>query len=89
MELTKAEQYFDDLVRTRRAAGRKTYGKGLTHTDTEYNWDRMALEEALDMGQYLMAQNLRLHDEIARLKKALRAQTLVAEANMSSAASKK
>ena len=80
MELTKAEQYFDDLVRARRATGRKTYGRGLTYTDTEYNWDRMALEEALDMGQYLMAQNLRLHDEINRLKKALQAQALISSA---------
>lgn len=60
MEKTEAEQHFDRLIAERRATGRETYGRGLTHTDA-YNWNMMALEEALDMCQYLAAQNLRLH----------------------------
>ena len=48
----------------RRAVGRKTYGKGLTHTDS-YDWNRMAMEEALDLAQYLAAENLRLRQERA------------------------
>ena len=56
---TEAELHFDKLVEQRRAIGRKTYGKGLTHTDS-YDWNQMALEEALDLAQYLAAENLRL-----------------------------
>ena len=58
---TEAELHFDKLVEQRRAIGRKTYGKGLDHTDT-YDWMQMALEEALDLAQYLAAENLRLRD---------------------------
>lgn len=61
---TIAERRFDELVATRRAQGRKTYGKGLDHDD-QYDWKMMALEEALDMGQYLMAHIVRLEAEIA------------------------
>jgi hypothetical protein len=64
MERTEAEKRFDDLVAQRRAAGRKTYGKGLDHTD-DYCWKLMALEEALDLSQYLMAHIVRLEAEIA------------------------
>lgn len=61
---TEAERRFDELVAARRAQGRKTYGKGLDHDDS-YDWKMMALEEALDMGQYLMAHIVRLEAEIA------------------------
>lgn len=59
---TEAEEHFDLLVAERRRAGRKTYGKGLTHADP-YDWNQMALEEALDLAQYLAAENLRLREE--------------------------
>jgi hypothetical protein len=61
---TEAERRFDELVSARRETGRKTYGKGLEHADN-YDWKMMALEEALDMGQYLMAHIVRLEAEIA------------------------
>lgn len=61
---TEAERRFDELVAARRKKGRETYGKGLDHDD-QYDWKMMALEEALDMGQYLMAHIVRLEAEIA------------------------
>jgi hypothetical protein len=61
---TIAERRFDELVAARRVQGRKTYGRGLDHND-EFCWKMMALEEALDMGQYLMAHIVRLETEIA------------------------
>lgn len=64
--MTEAEKHFDTLIAQRRAVGRETYGRGLTHTDN-YNWNVMALEEALDMCQYLAAQNLRLVDALNKL----------------------
>lgn len=63
---TQAESHFDALIEARRQLGRKTYGQGLDHTD-RYNWNVMALEEALDMCQYLAAQNLRLYQTLQRL----------------------
>jgi len=61
---TIAERRFDELVTERRAKGRQTYGRGLDHDDV-FCWKLMALEEALDMGQYLMAHIVRLEAEIA------------------------
>lgn len=59
MGLTAAEAHFDALIAERRAKGRATYGTGLDH-NADYNWQQMALEEALDLAQYLAAENLRL-----------------------------
>ena len=61
---TEAERRFDELVAARRKKGRETYGRGLDHNDN-FCWKMMALEEALDMGQYLMAHIVRLEAEIA------------------------
>ena len=61
---TTADRRFDELVAERRVQGRKTYGRGLDHNDN-FCWKMMALEEALDMGQYLMAHIVRLEAEIA------------------------
>lgn len=69
-DLTEAEKFFDNVVKERRAKGRQTYGKGLTHTD-EYDWNRMAMEEAMDLAQYLAAENTRLRDRIAQQTKAI------------------
>lgn len=66
---TDAEAHFDALLAERRAKGRLTYGRGLTHTDA-YDWQQMALEEALDLAQYLAAENLRLREESRRLTRA-------------------
>lgn len=63
--LTDAESYFDQVVKERRWTGRKTYGGGLEHTDPRYAWTRMAMEEALDLGQYLAARCRQLEDELA------------------------
>ena len=67
---TDAEKHFDAILAQRRAMGRKTYGRGLTHTDA-YDWNVMAMEEAIDLAQYLAAENLRLRDQIAKAQKAL------------------
>ncbi len=63
--LTEAEEYFDQTVKARRWQGRKTYETGLEHRDGRYDWNRMALEEALDLGQYLAAQNRRIEEQLA------------------------
>lgn len=63
MELTETEKRFDALVAERRAQGRKTYGTGLDHR-AHYNWEMMALEEALDLSQYLMARIVELEQVI-------------------------
>jgi hypothetical protein len=65
MTRTETEARFDELVAERRKTGRTTYGRGLTHTD-DYDWKMMALEEALDLAQYLMAEVVRLEQELAR-----------------------
>ena len=66
-DITKAEQHFDSLIAQRRAKGRETYGKGLDHDD-EYDWNQMALEEALDLAQYLAAENLRLTHTLTKMR---------------------
>ena len=71
MELTEAERRFDALVTARRKTGRATYGRGLTHSDP-YDWRMMALEEALDMGQYLMAEVVRLEQALQSVEVAVR-----------------
>jgi len=58
---TKSERHFDLLLQERRLKGRQTYGQGLEHTDN-YDWNQMALEEAMDLAQYLAAENLRLRE---------------------------
>ncbi len=65
MTKTAAEIHFDKLLEQRRATGRKTYGRGLTHTD-DYDWNVMAMEEAMDLAQYLAAENLRLREKLWR-----------------------
>ena len=63
MELTETEKRFDALVAERRAKGRETYGTGLDHR-ASYDWAMMALEEALDLSQYLMARVVELEQAI-------------------------
>jgi len=65
MVKTLAEQHFDRLITERRSMGRNTYGKGLDHTE-DRDWNQMALEEALDLAQYLSAENLRLREQLWR-----------------------
>jgi hypothetical protein len=64
---TDAELHFDGLIAQRRRKGRETYGKGLDHTDA-YDWNQMALEEALDLAQYLAAENLRLRQRAMQVR---------------------
>jgi hypothetical protein len=63
VELTETEKRFDALVAERRAKGRETYGTGLDHR-ASYDWAMMALEEALDLSQYLMARVVELEQAI-------------------------
>lgn len=65
MTKTPAEQHFDKLLAQRRAVGRNNYGKGLDHAE-DRDWNQMALEEALDLAQYLAAENLRLREQLWR-----------------------
>ena len=65
MVKTQAEHHFDRLITERRSMGRNTYGKGLDHTE-DRDWNQMALEEALDLAQYLSAENLRLREQLWR-----------------------
>lgn len=65
MTKTPAELHFDSLIAQRRTIGRNTYGKGLDHTE-DRDWNQMALEEALDLAQYLSAENLRLREQLWR-----------------------
>ena len=67
MTRTDAELHFDGLIAQRRRKGRETYGKGLDHTDA-YDWNQMALEEALDLAQYLAAENLRLRQRAMQVR---------------------
>ena len=64
---TDAELHFDGLIAQRRRKGRETYGRGLEHTDA-YDWNQMALEEALDLAQYLAAENLRLRQRAIQVR---------------------
>jgi hypothetical protein len=64
---TDAELHFDGLIAQRRRKGRETYGRGLEHTD-KYDWNQMALEEALDLAQYLAAENLRLRQRVTQTR---------------------
>jgi hypothetical protein len=64
---TDAELHFDGLIAQRRRKGRETYGRGLEHTDA-YDWNQMALEEALDLAQYLAAENLRLRQRATQVR---------------------
>lgn len=65
-ELTEAERAFDSFIQTRREQGRATYGQGLDHRDARWSWERMALEELADACQYLVAETLRLRDDLAQ-----------------------
>ena len=67
MTRTDAELHFDGLIAQRRRKGRETYGQGLDHTDA-YDWNQMALEEALDLAQYLAAENLRLRQRSIQVR---------------------
>lgn len=58
---TPAEMLADSILRQQRIKGRKTYGRGLTHTD-DYRWHVEALCELADAVHYLSAENLKLHD---------------------------
>jgi hypothetical protein len=65
MVKTLAEQHFDRLLEERRRVGRNTYGKGLDHNE-DRDWTHMAMEEAMDLAQYLAAENLRLREQLWR-----------------------
>lgn len=68
VELTETEKRFDALVAERRAKGRETYGTGLDHR-AHYDWTMMALEEALDLSQYLMARVVELEHALEGIER--------------------
>lgn len=79
IELTQAEEMFDDVVKQQRLKGRKTYGSGLDWKGGDgpgapYDWRQMALEEAVDLSQYLCAEIFRQRMQIQRLERAVEAQ---------------
>jgi hypothetical protein len=63
-QLADFRAHTDKLVHDRRVRGRETYGEGLEHTNTQYDWRLMALEEILDFAQYQQAEILRLQQRI-------------------------
>lgn len=76
-ELTEAEQLFDDIVKQQRAKGRKSYGGGLDWhdgdgPDAKYDWRQMALEEAVDLNQYLCAEICKYRSAVRRMTEAER-----------------
>ena len=64
---TEVEKHHDDLMAKRREMGKAKYGHGLQHSGTIYDWNRMALEESMDMSQYLACQNLLQHEWLVRI----------------------
>lgn len=70
-DLTEAERILDEVIAEQRKKGRSHYGKGLSWEDglTTYDWQRMALEEAVDLSQYLVAENLRLQYRAEQLER--------------------
>jgi NTP pyrophosphatase (non-canonical NTP hydrolase) len=78
LELTEAERLFDDTVHEQRRKGRRTYGKGLEWRDgagdqAPFDWRQMALEEACDLSQYLVAELARVRAENGQLHRELQA----------------
>lgn len=70
--LTEAEQLFDDTVKQQRAKGRESYGRGLDWSDGDgenaaYDWRQMALEEAVDLSQYLCAEICKYRNFVRRM----------------------
>lgn len=77
IELTQAEELFDDVVKQQRRKGRKTYGGGLDWkagdgVDATYDWRQMALEEAVDLAQYLCAEICKYRHAVSRMTAAER-----------------
>lgn len=75
--LTEAERYFDRVVSEQRSKGREHYGSGLEWRDgageePKHDWQRMALEEAVDLSQYLVAEMIRLEYENHNLKERIK-----------------
>lgn len=75
-ELTEAEKLFDSTVAEQRRKGRSHYGRGLSWSDGDgpdapYDWRHMALEEAVDLTQYLCAEILRLRYTITRMTRSM------------------
>ena len=67
-QLADFRERTDKLVYDRRVRGRETYGEGLEHTNSQYDWRLMALEEILDFAQYQQAEILRLQQRIDALE---------------------
>lgn len=73
LELSEAEQFFDDTVRAQRRKGRSSYGHGLLwqegDADGPLDFRHMALEEAVDLAQYLTTEVLRQRYQIKHLER--------------------
>lgn len=66
----KTTQIIIDILDKQNEKGLKKYGESIDEAShKEYDWNRMALEEAVDLMQYLVKENARLQAENAGLKK--------------------
>ena len=73
LKLTEAEKALDEIIKQQRLKGREHYGKGLDweeglREDGPYDWRQMALEEAVDLSQYLVAELTAARFDIDDLK---------------------
>lgn len=76
LELSEAETLLDKVIEDQRKKGRRTYGQALDWrsgdgSDAPYDWRQMALEEAVDLAQYLCAEVVRLRYNVRRLEQEL------------------
>lgn len=66
----KTTQIIIDILDKQNEKGIKKYGTTIDEASNEnYDWNRMALEEAVDLIQYLVKENTKLQAENAGLRK--------------------
>jgi hypothetical protein len=65
---------FTKLIDEQCSKGLSKYGTTIDEAkDENYDWNRMALEEAIDLNQYLVKENNKLQEMITRYEKAFNA----------------
>lgn len=66
----KTTQIIIDILDKQNEKGLKKYGESIDEASNEdYDWNRMALEEAVDLIQYLVKENTKLQAENNGLRK--------------------
>ncbi|SDX64489.1 hypothetical protein [Salimicrobium album] len=59
--MREIKQILNDILDEQEQKGIETYGTTLEEAShSDYDWNRMALEEAIDLAQYLANENRRL-----------------------------